>query len=186
MKKIFIINNKLDVMQFFYLCIIEQIFLLLIRYRKENIMKKYFLLCFFCCLGVSYATNHNVMDSLLLQLDQTIKERPVYIAQKVRSMDELKRQLKRASTDEKKFDLLGKLLDEYRSYNADSSLFIAKARYQLAVQMKKKEYIDNARMNMAEIMGGVAGMYKESIDRMNAIKISQLPDYLHPYYYHIY
>lgn len=173
-------------MQFFYLCIIEQIFLLLIRYRKENIMKKYFLLCFFCCLGVSYATNHNVMDSLLLQLDQTIKERPVYIAQKVRSMDELKRQLKRASTDEKKFDLLGKLLDEYRSYNADSSLFIAKARYQLAVQMKKKEYIDNARMNMAEIMGGVAGMYKESIDRMNAIKISQLPDYLHPYYYHIY
>lgn len=149
-------------------------------------MKKIFLLCLFSCLGISYAANHNVIDSLLLQLDQTIEKRPLYIMQKERYMSELKRQLRQASVDERRFDLLGKLLDGYRSYNADSSFFIAKTRYQLAIQMKKQEYIDNAHMNMAEIMGGVAGMYKESIDMMSAIRVSQLPDYLHPYYYHVY
>jgi cell division protein FtsL len=149
-------------------------------------MKKIFLLCLFSCLGISYAANHNVIDSLLLQLDQTIEKRPLYIMQKERYMGELKKQLRQASVDERRFALLGKLLDGYRSYNADSSLFIAKARYQLAIQMKKQEYINNARMNMAEIMGGVAGMYKESIDMMNTIRVSQLPEYLHPYYYHVY
>lgn len=39
-------------------------------------------------------------------------------------------------------------------------------------------------MNMAEIMG-LAGMYKEAIDMISSIKVSQLPDYLHPYYYHV-
>lgn len=148
-------------------------------------MRKILLLCFFFYVGTSYATATNEIDSLLLQLDQVIKKRPMYIIQKEHNINELKNQLRQSSSNEKRFAILGKLFDEYHSYNADSSLFIAKTRYQLAVSMRGQEHIDNARMNMAEIMG-MAGMYKEAIDLMNTIKVSHLPDYLHPYYYHIY
>jgi len=134
--------------------------------------------------GVLHAANAPI-DSLLLQLDQAILNRPVYIEQKERRMEELKQQLKRPLSDEERFSLLGKLVDEYRSYNTDSSLSVARARYQVAVRLKKQEHIDDARMNMAEIMG-TAGMYKEALDLMHTVHIAQLPDYLHPYYYHIY
>ncbi len=138
----------------------------------------------FGLFGVLHAANAPI-DSLLSQLDQVIQNRPVYIEHKEHRMEELKQQLKRPLSDEERFSLLGKLVDEYRSYNTDSSLSVARARYQVAVRLKKQEHIDDARMNMAEIMG-TAGMYKEALDLMHTVHIAQLPDYLHPYYYHIY
>ena len=111
-------------------------------------MRKILLLCFFFYVGTSYATTTNEIDSLLLQLDQVIKKRPMYIIQKEHNINELKNQLRQSSSNEKRFAILGKLFDEYHSYNADSSLFIAKTRYQLAVSMRVLQ-------NSALIISGV-------------------------------
>ena len=97
----------------------------------------------------------------------------------------MRKALRQRISDENRFTLLGEYLDEYRSYNTDSSLYISRERYQVALRMKNKEHQDNALMNTAEIMG-TAGMYKEAIDLMQNVHINQLPDELHPYYYHIY
>lgn len=126
------------------------------------------------------------MDSLLLKLDQAIKERPVYIKAKEVKLKDLQEALKyHRFSEEERFSLLGNLLDEYRSFNTDSSLAIARERYQVAVRLGKKEFLENALMNTAEIMG-TAGMYKEATEMMQNIHITSLPDYLHSYYYHIY
>ena len=128
---------------------------------------------------------NNVVDSLLSQLDHVIQNRPVYIEQKEKKLNDLRQALRQRISDENRFTLLGEYLDEYRSYNTDSSLYISRERYQVALRMKNKEHQDNALMNTAEIMG-TAGMYKEAVDLMHNVQINHLPDDLHPYYYHIY
>lgn len=143
---------------------------------------------FFClliaCINNVYSSKY-ATDSLLLKLDQVIKERPAYIEQKKHKLNELKARLNLCVSDSDRFSVLGNLLDEYRSFNTDSSLYVARERNQVAIRLNKQEFIDNARMNTAEIMG-TAGMYKETIDLMQNIHIASLPDYLHNYYYHIY
>lgn len=150
-------------------------------------MKKIIIFLYICgvCMCQLHAATNNVVDSLLSQLDQVIQNRPVYIEQKEKKLNDLRKALRQRISDENRFTLLGEYLDEYRSYNTDSSLYISRERYQVALRMKHKEHQDNALMNTAEIMG-TAGMYKEAIDLMHNVQINQLPDELHPYYYHIY
>ena len=137
------------------------------------------------CMCRLHAADSSRADSLLLKLDQAIKERPIYMEQKELKLAELKRQLHRQIPDEERFAILGTLLDEYRSFNADSALHMAEEREQIAIRLGNREYIDNARMNKADVLG-MTGMYKEVMDLMRNIHIDRLSVDIHPYYYHIY
>lgn len=137
------------------------------------------------CMCRLHAADSSRADSLLLKLDQAIKERPIYMEQKEVKLVELKRQLHRQIPDEERFAILGTLLDEYRSFNTDSALHMAEEREQIAIRLGNREYIDNARMNKADVLG-MTGMYKEVMDLMRNIHIDRLPVDIHPYYYHIY
>ena len=137
------------------------------------------------CMCRLHAADSSRADSLLLKLDQAIKERPIYMEQKELKLVELKRLLHRQIPDEERFAILGTLLDEYRSFNTDSALHRAEEREQIAIRLGNREYIDNARMNKADVLG-MTGMYKEVMDLMRNIHIDRLPVDIHPYYYHIY
>jgi hypothetical protein len=158
-------------------------------------MNKYALKCatltFFLCLSAMSVSSTAVaspptdMDSLLLQLDFAIRERPRYFQQKERKLEELKLKLRGNLTDAERFEWLDKLLNEYRPYNTDSALHVARERYQTSLRMKSQVNIHLALMNIAEVMI-TAGMYKEGIDQMHDIHSASLPESLHAYYYHIY
>ncbi len=137
------------------------------------------------CMCRLHAADSSRADSLLLKLAQAIQERPIYMEQKELKLVELKRQLHRQIPDEERFAILGTLLDEYRSFNTDSALHMAEEREQIAIRLGNREYIDNARMNKADVLG-MTGMYKEVMDLMRNIHIDRLPVDIHPYYYHIY
>ena len=137
------------------------------------------------CMCRLHAADSSRADSLLLKLDQAIRERPIYMEEKELKLVELKRQLHRQIPDEERFAILGTLLDEYRSFNTDSALHMAEEREQIAIRLGNREYIDNARMNKADVLG-MTGMYKEVMDLMRNIHIDRLPVDIHPYYYHIY
>ena len=137
------------------------------------------------CMCRLHAADSSRADSLLLKLDQAIKGRPIYMEQKELKLVELKRLLHRQIPDEERFAILGTLLDEYRSFNTDSALHMAEEREQIAIRLGNREYIDNARMNKADVLG-MTGMYKEVMDLMRNIHIDRLPVDIHPYYYHIY
>lgn len=124
-------------------------------------------------------------DTLLLKLDQTIKERPIYMEQKEHKLNELKKQLHRNISDEERFSILGTLLEEYRSFNTDSALQVVQEREQVALRLGNRVYIDNARMDRADVLG-MTGMYKEAMDLLKDIHADQLSEDIHPYYYHIY
>ena len=142
-------------------------------------------LCIFFCTGQLLCAQNDEINSLLLQLDYTLKERPANITQYELELKEMNHTYEQLPTDDARFDFLGKLLDKYRTFNVDSSLAVAQRRYHIALRLNNKEHINNARMNMAEVLG-TAGMYKEAIDLMQPIHTDSLPQYLHSYYYHIY
>ena len=90
-----------------------------------------------------------------------------------------------AASDEQRYGFCGRLFDEYRAYNLDSSFVYAQRKEELAHRMDKLDYLDDAAMNMAEVMG-TTGMYKEALELLGKIDKKTLPDYLYGYYYHLY
>ena len=129
------------------------------------------------CMCRLHAADSSRADSLLLKLDQAIKERPIYMEQKELKLAELKRQLHRQIPDEERFAILGTLLDEYRSFNTDSALHMAEEREQIAIRLGNREYIDNARMNKAD----AEYPYRPIVGGYPSILLPYLPYGLWPY-----
>ena len=124
-------------------------------------------------------------DALLRQIDGIIKNRQTYGAEKEARIADLKKLLSEATSDEQRYGFCGRLFDEYRAYNLDSSYVYAQRKQNLASHMGKQDYLDDSAMNMAEVMG-TTGMYKEALEQLGQIDKKTLPDYLYSYYYHLY
>ena len=146
---------------------------------EKNFFRLY---CLMLCVWPMLAGAAEI-DSLLDRLDAVIKERPHYIEEKKNRLLELKQRLYPGLPAEERFEQLGLLFEEYRSFNADSSQAIVRERLQLARRLGSPERLANARMNLAEVMG-IAGMYKEALERMDSVCLDSLAGYLRPYYFH--
>jgi len=137
-----------------------------------------------CAIFPLFLFGNNDMDSLLHVLDKTVDNYQIYSNQKEEKLNKLKDLLKYTSTDLQKFEICGQLYDEYRSYKSDSALTYAREKLQIAEKLNNKYDLTNARLNLAAIMG-INGMYKEAMDILSLINISEAPD-LKAYYFHIY
>ncbi len=139
----------------------------------------------FCILAVSRATAADIStDSLMSQLDKVIANRETYIQQREKRIKDLRQNISNEHDRLKRFSLLGDLLGEFAPFNTDSAYAVAQDREMVARQMGQEEFILNAMMNRAEILGATA-MYKECLELMDSVPFSHLPEYLHPFYYHI-
>jgi hypothetical protein len=126
----------------------------------------------------------NDIDSLLSLLDRTVANHLVYSNQKEEKLNKLKELLRFTSSDLQKFEICGQLYDEYRSYKSDSALTYAREKLKIAEKLNNRQQLTNARLNLAAIMG-INGLYKEAMDLLDLIHISEAPD-LKAYYFHIY
>jgi len=145
---------------------------------------KYIFTISICVLFTLLLFGNNEIDSLLKVLDKTVDNYQVYSNQKEVKLNKLKDLLKITSTDLQKFEICGQLYDEYRSYKSDSALTYAREKLQIAEKLNNTHDLTNARLNLAAIMG-LNGLYKEAMDILSVINISQTPD-LKAYYFHIY
>lgn len=135
--------------------------------------------------GLLYAKDNKSTDALLREIDGIIKNRQTYGAEKEARIADLKKLLVEAASDEQRYGFCGRLFDEYRAYNLDSSFVYAQRKEELAHRLNKLDYLDDSVMNMAEVMG-TTGMYKEALELLGKIDKKTLPDYLYGYYYHLY
>lgn len=135
--------------------------------------------------GLLYAKDNKSTDALLREIDGIIKNRQTYGAEKEARIADLKELLVEAASDEQRYGFCGRLFDEYRAYNLDSSFVYAQRKEELAHRLNKLDYLDDSAMNMAEVMG-TTGMYKEALELLGKIDKKTLPDYLYGYYYHLY
>ncbi len=120
----------------------------------------------------------------MAQLDKVIANREVYIQEKEQRIEQLRKDIGHEREQLKRFSLLGELLGEFAPFNTDSAYAVAGEREAIARQIGQEEFILNAMMNRAEILCATA-MYKECVELMDSVPFSHLPEYLHPFYYHI-
>lgn len=125
------------------------------------------------------------LDSLLNQLDLTIKNRPQYNLRKEQKIDSLKNRLRHSNNPEDVYNIYHRLYREYRSYNMDSALSMATHKLNLAQILKNEQYQYTANMNIAEVLG-IMGMYKETFNIADDIEEAKLEKSQLPYYYHLY
>lgn len=123
-------------------------------------------------------------DSLLRVLDQVVDKRVMYSQQKESELQAVKDLLRIAPTEEQKFAVYSQLFSGYLSFNNDSALYYANKKVELALLLGGKKYLEDARISLAEVLC-VASMYKESLDIMDEVDISEFPE-LRPAYYHVY
>jgi hypothetical protein len=119
-----------------------------------------FLLLF---LPTSAVLGSNETDSLLNVLDRIIKERPLYAAAKEHRINDMKKHLQDASSDDEKYDLLGGLLQEYKGYQIDSALRIANERMEIAQRQHSEKNSILAKRNLSEAMS-MTGLDYEALD----------------------
>jgi cell division protein FtsB len=108
-------------------------------------------------------------------LDKTVSDYQLYSNKKEIEINKLKGLLKYTSTDLQKYVIYGKLYSEYKSYQSDSALIYARKSLQIAEKLNDIQKINNARLNLASIMGTL-GMYKEATDIFTTININTTPD----------
>lgn len=145
---------------------------------------RFFLILYLTIFSFS-AIGQQENNQLLKQLDLIIADKPLYAKTKELRLDSLKALLLQEGTLSFTYQVYNNLFAEYKHYNLDSALHIAKRKNRLASQMNDVQLQYEAQMNMAEMLGKM-GMYKETFDIMARIKINDLEKSQWPYYFHLF
>ena len=144
---------------------------------KRNLL---FFFCIFLSIPIFAGSE---MDSLLRVLDRTVDDFQIYSNMKEAKINKLKDLLKYTTSYSQKYEICGKLYDEYSFYKSDSALVYARKKLLIAEKLNNKRNLTDARLNLASIMG-ITGMYKEAMDIVNKVDVNEAPD-LKAYYFHI-
>ncbi len=131
----------------------------------------------------AYAVSSLRIDSLMNKLDSVVADRENFSRLRESHIATLKRDLKAATDDSVRYELLGNLFDTYKPYNTDSAYYYSLQRENVARKIGNPVFVANARMNQANVLSAV-GMYHEAMSIVNSIDAAILPDYLLPHYFY--
>lgn len=147
-------------------------------------------ICFLLLCVCLWSPVHGVVrsnpriDSLMMELDTVLANRSYYLEIKESRIDSLKGNLRLSRDDNDRFEILGRLIEEYNPFNTDSAYAMSVRREEVARRMGDRDLITNAVLNRANILAAT-GMYNEALELMKPITSGNMPGYLVPYYYHI-
>lgn len=122
------------------------------------------ILLFFISVNLS---SQPAIDSILRQLDKTIKQREEFFNRKYQTINELKTRL--ANADQNNRDLLfGLYHDLFREYGSliyDSAFHYAEMMQRVAFETSDPDMINTSRMNMSFVLLS-SGMFNEALDTL--------------------
>ena len=140
----------------------------------------YIILCVCCAGGVQAGGRRDA----LRRLDDVIRRRAAFQADKERAIDSLRRRLYSAHTDAARFDLYSRLYEAYVAYQTDSALKLIHEKERLLPRLAEPRFRIDARLNRAGALT-IAGMYKEALEVLQETTRSDIPaDLLQAYFHH--
>ena len=145
-------------------------------------MKRIVLLLY--CLQSAAAFAQGRTDSLLKLLDAAIEQRALFAQSRERNIDSLKTILRHTTEQESCYLLYNRIFEQYKHYNLDSALSVAKEKNVIANKLQNLQYQFESRMNIAEMLGKM-GLYKETFDILDTINPSSLDKARLGYYFHL-
>ena len=121
-------------------------------------------------------------NTLLLQeLDRCIAHRSEYCAPREHQIDSLRALINDTISHYDRFELYGRLVETYRSYNLDSQLYYTELRLDMAQTPFEQQV---SLFNYSEVLMR-SGMYYETLQYIDSALQRPLDPVLEPYYSHI-
>lgn len=133
------------------------------------------------CLVCNAQAQFSEQDSLLKALDEAILKKKSYALIRQNQIDSLKAMIPITASDKDLFKLYKDLYGKYHAFKLDSALWAANKRLDLARLLKDPVSLHAANLNLSEALAGM-GMYKESLEILDAIPREEL-DYTNDTYY---
>lgn len=124
---------------------------------------KRFLCLLFVTLSLPLLAEPPVDKTLLAELDSYISQRGTYDARKQETLSTLRSHLRRARTDEARFDCCMDLADAYFAYQFDSTQYYLKAALEYAAGDEDLQRTASIRLGYLYVK---AGSYMEAYDRL--------------------
>lgn len=106
------------------------------------------------------------LDSVLNKLDKTIAEGDFFNEKKELHIDYLNKELSKTDDDLERLMIYDELFDEWKNFQLDSALVIAKKQERIAMDLQLPDEIFDADMSIAEVMI-ITGMYKEAQQKLD-------------------
>lgn len=144
-------------------------------------MKK--LLCIYFLLTIIapvYASS--ILDSLLIQLENTMEKREAFDQNKNSRIEQLKQLLnKKGNNKDQQFYIYNQIIDEYLTYTLDSALYYQNINLKLSQDLQNQKLINQSNIKMADIMASTGRAFEayDIIMEMDerALDKQQLIDY---------
>lgn len=136
-----------------------------------------------CLLMLTITGSASTIDSLLVVLDNTIKQSNEYQQIREGRIQGLKAlfDLQIKNTDQQYF-IYSRLYDEYRAYQFDSALHYLELKTNLAYRLQKEEWVNESLIQQVRLFSAT-GMYKEAFDAHENINRSHISAPALPAYY---
>ena len=166
---------------------VSEVFLSLRKPMKDTMRNQllYILLAFLCLPFQVFAMPNDSVRLVLEELDAIIDQKAAYHEQKEKELEAWKLKLRDSATKHERFDIYGKLFNEYLHYQADSSLFYIDERIQLLSSMERADLDMEVLINRAEVLV-VMGMYTEALEQLKQVNPQTLDVKTLTYYYRVY
>ena len=142
------------------------------------------LVCVILSLSVILPACHkpcSTDETLLQELDRCIEKRSMYYVPREHQADSLHALLTDTLSHYERFELYGRLIEIYRSYNLDSQQYYAEQRLNMADSPFERQV---SRLNYSEVLMR-SGMYHETLIYMDSALLEPLNPVLEPYYSHL-
>lgn len=144
-------------------------------------MKRILLLFPLLIIAVSsFAVDRN--GDTLDQLIRTIAKKGVYDEVKLKRISALEHSLNSVSTPEEQYRVSASLYNEYKSFNYDKAFSCSQKMQAMGRQLKDPVKIADGKIKFGFILLS-SGMFKETFDSLNTVKVHILPDSLKKEYY---
>lgn len=149
-----------------------------------NFMVKRFLF-FLLVFGkgfVAYSAPAN--DSLFEKFKSTIKESPKYDEEKIVEISGLKSSLQSLPKNDlnRQYSIVGKLYEEYKTFNYDSAFLYARKLQEASYQMQRPALIEDSKVKLSFILVS-AGLFKDAFDTLHSVSLSGISDSIKADYY---
>ncbi len=126
---------------------------------------------------------NNEIDSLMHNLEIVMSKRDSFDAVKQSRLNNLKELLNKNDIDgDKKFYIQKQLIEEYRTYNFDSTLLYINKNLHLAKTINKPALINESNLEMARLLAS-SGRYLEALDVLKGVNKKLLDQNLLVGYY---
>lgn len=144
-------------------------------------MKILFYFSIFICLPIlCFGRNR---DELLSELDTKIKQRSFYMERKEMRIDSLRSMLLSGIPLEDRYLINHQIYREYQTYRCDSAMRYVYYNHDIAAKMGIRKYMDETIIAQSMLLS-TTGMYRESIENLEAIDRNKLDSTLLADYYY--